>query len=526
MKKVALFVAIFWAQLVSAQNVYDIYINNVQEEDTIYVCPLYDEVHVHPEPGCTGFRWMYDGQVYFFDILVIDRQNQGLWTYMGCDIWINQFWVFFSSGIAPSEPWSQSVAMKCPDNPLILHGQQNPQPDYTYLWSTGETTPSIAVTELGTYSVTVTDACGHSVSDQIPVQEYPRHDPELPEVSYLCEGGTQQVLNPGIFSSYRWSNGATTPTIAVSQPGHYSVQTVNEYGCPGFAETDVEYLVPPQMEESRPLITLDSIMMSGNNMVVWTPTDGKIANVGIYREMSTNSFQSVGTANYENGYFIDDVSSDTRSYRYKFTSIDTCGNESQLSQSYQTMSAQYMGPGATSWWVEWTPYIIAGIQNVVETYEVWSIDNLADFNMSKIDCEVFYYEDFGYYYANLPHGIQDSLLVVQANIKEQYGGGSIISNLMNNYELLNVDDNVVQKIRIYPNPTSDYINIAGYEGPVRIMNTLGQVVYSCDYYRACINLNLPNGIYFISVGTITQKLVIERWWVLISRAPRLLGVFV
>ena len=510
MKKIILFVAtVLLAQLVSAQNVCDIYIQNVQEDDTIFVCSSYDEVHVHPESGCTGFGWMYDGQGYFFDILVIDRQNQGLWAYIGCNIWINQFWVFFSSGIAPSEPWSQSVAMKCPDNPLILYGQQNPQPDYAYLWSMGETTPSIAVTELGTYSVTVTDACGRSVGDQIVVQEYPRHDPELPEVSYLCEGSTQ-VLNPGIFSSYRWSNGATTPTITVSQPGHYSVQTVNEYGCPGFAETEVEFLAPPQLEASRPRVTLDTVSMSGNNMVVWEPADGKVASVGIYREMSTNFFQPVGTASYENGYFIDDVSSEARSYRYKFTAIDTCGNESLLGQSYQTMNALYMGPGATSWWVEWTPYMVAGMQNVVESYEVWSIDNLADFNMSKIDCEVFYYEDFGYYYANLPHGIQDSLLVVKANIKEQHGGGSVLSNLTTNYELLGTAE-VTALPAVYPNPCSDAF-FTDAAGAVTVVDAKGQAVLR-DTGRGPRRIAhcLPSGIYTVcGEGFRPVKLVVKR----------------
>ena len=49
---------------------------------------------------------------------------------------------------------------------------------------------------------------------------------------------------------------------------------------------------------------------------------------------------------------------------------------------------------------------------------------------------------FGTYYVNLPHGIQDSLLFVRAYVKQLYGGGTVMSNFVRNYEILSVGDNI------------------------------------------------------------------------------------
>ena len=109
--------------------------------------------------------------------------------------------------------------LKC-QGTLRLYAQANPQEDYTYLWSTGETTPYIDVDNLGTYGVTVTDACGNVVSDQVTINgEYPLHEPNLPEHAYLCIGGSVTLDAGTGFASYTWSNGSHGQTCTVTAPG-------------------------------------------------------------------------------------------------------------------------------------------------------------------------------------------------------------------------------------------------------------------------------------------------------------------
>ena len=398
--------------------------------------------------------------------------------------------------------------LKCPGTHR-LYAQSNPQPDYTYLWSTGATTPYIDIDNLSTYGVTVTDACGNSISDEITINGvYPEHEPYLPEITYLCIGGTVTLdAGPG-FSQYTWSNGSHNQTITVNQPIEYWVQTINEYGCEGFASTQVQYMVPQSIDESIPLISIDTINMSNQIMVSWSTTNPYIDEVAIYREGLTNQWNQVGTANYQTGYFIDDVDGSERSYRYKLSAIDICGGQAELGRSYQSMNAAYLGPGVEYWWIQWTPYKIADI-NAADYYELYSVDNLQDFNISQVDAPIQYDGTLGFYYVNLPNGIQDSVFFVKAYIKSQYGGGTVMSNFVENYELLGIEESDGPSLSIYPNPSHGELTVKG-ASTVTIINMLGQIIAKSHTENESHSFKLAPGIYFIrsDEGTV-QKIVVQ-----------------
>ncbi len=62
----------------------------------------------------------------------------------------------------------------------------------TYLWSTGETNPSIEVDQAGEYSLTVTDQCGNSYDESITIEQTENSASPVVEESYVevCEGET------------------------------------------------------------------------------------------------------------------------------------------------------------------------------------------------------------------------------------------------------------------------------------------------------------------------------------------------
>jgi gliding motility-associated-like protein len=101
-----------------------------------------------------------------------------------------------------------------------------------YTWSTGATTASISVTEPGTYSVQTAFAGGLVSTAQFTVRSL---TPALALTgdTLLCPG-TSTVLR-AISSpdpvAYHWSTGATTATLAVTQPGTYELMTTYGPGC-------------------------------------------------------------------------------------------------------------------------------------------------------------------------------------------------------------------------------------------------------------------------------------------------------
>ena len=88
------------------------------------------------------------------------------------------------------------------------------------------------------------------------------------------------------------------------------------------------------------LISVDST--STQNKVVWEkPVTAAIDSFMIYREFGSGSYGIVGSVPYDSlSQFYDNtvgVNPNITSYRYKISAIDTCGNESQLSDYHETM---------------------------------------------------------------------------------------------------------------------------------------------------------------------------------------------
>jgi hypothetical protein len=126
---------------------------------------------------------------------------------------------------------------------------------YTYAWSTGETTRSIAVTTSGTYSVFVSDANGCS-SGSDPAVVTVNANPSTPSISAsgattFCDGGSVTLTAPAGYS-YLWSNGATTESIIVAASGSYSVTVTNASGC---AASSAAAIVTVNANPATPSIT-------------------------------------------------------------------------------------------------------------------------------------------------------------------------------------------------------------------------------------------------------------------------------
>lgn len=99
----------------------------------------------------------------------------------------------------------------------------------TYMWSTGESTPSIEVNESGTYYISVSNVLGCQLADSIEVSLESNLFLSLGNDTTLCRGETLTLFPNIPNASYEWQDGSTAESYNVSESGSYSVKVkVNE----------------------------------------------------------------------------------------------------------------------------------------------------------------------------------------------------------------------------------------------------------------------------------------------------------
>ncbi len=171
----------------------------------------------------------------------------------------------------------------CPGDEIeLIANASGGAPPYTYLWSTGETTPTILVAPLTTqtYSVSVTDNCLNETATAsyqvvVPVLQ-PLVLNETPDITEICpyipavlESNPSGGLAP---YSYQWSsnfdpNLATTETYNAIPSTTTTYTIVVEDFCGNIAQEDVVYTItsPPLTVTMSPDVQIcpgDSIQIS------------------------------------------------------------------------------------------------------------------------------------------------------------------------------------------------------------------------------------------------------------------------
>ncbi|GAB3713817.1 hypothetical protein GCM10027592_53320 [Spirosoma flavus] len=154
----------------------------------------------------------------------------------------------------------------------------------TLRWNTGATTQAISATSAGTYSVTLTATNGCTTTASATVTQ----DTNLPTVSIAPSigtptGATLTCANPVVSLSavgsgtYRWSTGATTPTISVSTANTYSLTLTSGNGCSATASIQVgqDTSLPTVSITANPSLTIatgqsTTLTASGATSYLWS----------------------------------------------------------------------------------------------------------------------------------------------------------------------------------------------------------------------------------------------------------------
>jgi len=142
-----------------------------------------------------------------------------------------------------------------------------------YSWSTGETTSSIQINKAGWYKVNVSTDEGCILKDSVelqvskPVVNLGRDTTICNSANIVFDAGSTEQ-----FTSYLWTTPQTPLTgqkITVSNPGTYSVEATNIYGCKARDTIIVSFTDKPKINFSR----LDTLVCGKKSALLDVTTD-------------------------------------------------------------------------------------------------------------------------------------------------------------------------------------------------------------------------------------------------------------
>lgn len=136
-----------------------------------------------------------------------------------------------SKACKPVVNWGSTISF-CQGNSITLNAAN---PNSSYVWSNGASSPSITVYTSGTYWVSVTNQCG-TTSDTIQVTvDTPINVNLGPDRAICAQSSTILSVPHSASSVYQWSTGAWTNQITVNKVGTYWVSVSN--ACDTYTDT-------------------------------------------------------------------------------------------------------------------------------------------------------------------------------------------------------------------------------------------------------------------------------------------------
>ena len=406
----------------------------------------------------------------------------------------------------------------CAGQPVIL--TCNSDPAFTYQWRKngvyipGNNNDTLIVTQSGSYSVIISVNGCPVASTSISVNFQSITQPTITSSGTIqpCIGGSVTLSASSGYSSYLWSNGATTQTITVNTSGNYTVQGTGSNGC---TSTSNPYTVNASFLPTQNICVVGVDSLTNNIRVVWEePLTTAIDSFYIYKESNvSNVYTQVGSRAYDSlSVWIDPVSNPAvQSYRYKITALDTCGVETPLSDFHKTIHLTINQGVGGAWNLIWSHYegINFGSYNI---YRGTSSSNMS--LLTTIQSNLNSYTDL----APPTGAVYYQIEIVNPNNctpTKSTNYGSSKSNIATN-DINNIVEMSNEFISLYPNPTAADFTIEITKGLIgeeySITDFSGRLLRSGTFHSNKEKVEVEmfsNGVYLIQIKNrnIQQRII-------------------
>ena len=370
----------------------------------------------------------------------------------------------------------------------------------------------------GTYTLNIVDnnSCVHTETILL-------NDLMAPQINVVnvnnpqCGGGLGGI-NISVSSgtapyTYQWSTGSTAQDLSGLSPGSYGVLVTDDLGCTAAEFIQLDGILPPNYGVC--LVTVDSTTQT--NLVVWEKpaVAGSISHYNIYREgIAAGIYDSIATVPYDSlSQYTDTLANPAyRSWSYKITVVDTCGNESSPSSAHKT--------------IHLTTNL--GLSNLINL--IW--DNYAGFSYPTYYINRYHPSTGWNVIATIPSSLTSytdqtpplplndlvySVEIVPPSMcssTKAQDHNTTRSNRANIIEGGEQGQGILQQsndnVNVYPNPTSDQItvDIKGYKGRVNVevYDLQGRLLENTINTKVSLR-KYERGIYVlkISYGELTEK---------------------
>lgn len=368
----------------------------------------------------------------------------------------------------------------------------------TFEWNIDQEFHTIVGLEAGIYSVTVNHPNGCVLSGDIEVPEAEQYVEDFEVAPILCKGASDGRIriNPtpdfnGLLT-YQWSNGATTREVENLAPGEYSVTVTQFNGC---SMTEIFTIDEPESSLDFIYETVATCENIDYGVIVLDVEGGKPPYQhfcdGVAREELVLSNLSAGPHIIK---IIDsnlcEVEKEVVIEGLEVAVPQINITESTICQGSMTNLSVFMGGGFEYEWSPTTglsnPYsnVLTAAPEQTTVYTLTATDN----QQCKVTAEV----------------------EVKVNICE--------SEDTLGTDIVGLEDNLLtQKVKVYPNPSSHFINIASdlvlNNAVVEIIDLSGRTLLSFNQIpNQAVDVSLLNeGIYFLSIqsdeGSMVEKII-------------------
>lgn len=375
----------------------------------------------------------------------------------------------------------------------------------------------------GVFTCTLTDNNGCTKSWDLTIESTASVGANVASVTQEDCGMSNGAIDINVFwgpvNSFLWSNGESTEDLSNLSAGDYTLEYTDASGCANYLTVTVPNARPYQPQIC--LLTVDTSLVY--NEVVWEKDPNNIVDgYNIYRETSNYGVFELVTSlpySHESAYIDNAASPVDRSWRYFITSYDAC-SESYGSFIHKTIHIVVTANNGTDVDLAWDDY--EGI--TYSSIDLMRFDETNGWQLvANLPIGTNSYTDTPPVFLGLDYMVSFNLTSPCTSTKAQDHNASRSNTSSSTFTGgdptdLSVIEKEDGKIILYPNPTSDNLNIyienADDYDVIRIVNVNGELVYEqtiSESLNSISTADFAKGIYFVQIysdnGIVTEKII-------------------